>query len=145
MGRLLCDADLQTVVLGPDRAVLDLGRTRRLASASQRTALVARDRGCVVPGCGMPPSACQAHHVRWWRHGGATDITNLALVCGRHHTAVHTGEWVLQMQAGVPHVVAPSWIDPTRTPRRNTHFDAETQARHLGHTIGRQQRLPFEQ
>ena len=102
LGRLLCDADLQTVILGPDRAVLDLGRTRRLATASQRTALVARDRGCVVPGCGMPPSACQAHHVRWWRHGGRTDLTNLALLCGRHHTAIHAGEWVLQMVDGVP-------------------------------------------
>ena len=144
LGRLLCDADLQTVILGPDRAVLDLGRSRRLAIASQRTALVARDRGCVVPGCGMPPSACQAHHVRWWRHGGGTDIANLALVCGRHHTAIHTGEWVLQMIQGVPYVVAPSWIDPTRTPRRNTHFDTETHARHLGQAIARQQRLPFD-
>ena len=82
--------------------------------------------------------------MRWWRHGGGTDITDLALVCGRHHTAVHTGEGVLQMQAGVPHVVAPSWIDPTRTPRRNTHFDAETTARRLGQHIARQQHLPFD-
>jgi hypothetical protein len=82
--------------------------------------------------------------VTWWRNGGATDITNLALVCGRHHTAIHTGEWVLQMQAGVPHVVAPSWIDPTRTPRRNTLFDAETAARRLGQSIGSQQRLPLD-
>jgi hypothetical protein len=143
-GRLLCDADLQTVVLGPDRAVLDLGRTRRLATPAQRTALVARDRGCIVPGCGMPPSACEAHHITWWRHGGTTDIANLALVCGRHHTLIHTGHWTLQMRAGVPYVTAPSWIDPTRTPRRNTLHDAETEARRLGQTIGRQQRLPLD-
>ena len=80
----------------------------------------------------------------WWRHGGRTDITNLALICGRHHTLIHTGEWVLQMQDGVPYVVAPSWIDPTRTPRRNTLFHTETAARELGQTIGRQQLLPFD-
>jgi len=144
LGRLLCDAELQTVVLGEDRTVLDMGRATRLATPLQRTALVARDRGCVVPQCGMPPSACDAHHVTWWRDGGPTDVDNLALLCGRHHTLIHSGGgWVLQMRGGVPHVVAPSWIDPTRTPRRNTVFDAEVEARRLGRTVGRQLRLPL--
>jgi hypothetical protein len=92
----------------------------------------------------MPPSACEAHHVIWWRHGGTTDIGNLALVCGRHHSLIHTGHWTLQMRAGIPYVVAPTWIDPSRTPRRNTLFATETEARRLGQTIGRQRRLPFE-
>ncbi len=89
--------------LGTDREVLTLGRTTRLASKAQRTALTARDRGCIAPGCPpCPPPACHAHHITWWRNGGTTDIDNLALVCTHHHTLIHTGEWHLQIHAGIP-------------------------------------------
>jgi len=44
----------------------------------------------------------------------------------------------------VPYVVAPSWIDPTRTPRRNTLFHTEHTARRLGQAIAHQPQLPFE-
>ncbi len=27
--------------------------------------------------------------MRWWRHGGQTDLDNLALLCTFHHTLVH--------------------------------------------------------
>lgn len=132
LARLLCDADLQTVTVSEGRRVLDLGRTVRLATAKQRAALIARDRGCVMPGCTAPLSRCEAHHVTWWRHGGATDLENLALCCPAHHAAIHTGTWVLQMRDGIPHVIPPRWVDPTQTPRRNSLFDDESNARHLG-------------
>ena len=67
----------------------------------------------------MPGDACDAHHVQWWTRGGSTDLKNLALVCGRHHTEVHQETWQIQMRDGIPWVVAPSWIDPTRRPLRN--------------------------
>jgi len=38
-----------------DGQPLHLGRGARLASAAQRLALYARDRGCTRPGCDMPP------------------------------------------------------------------------------------------
>ena len=55
---------------------LALARGRRGASHAQWQALVARDRGCIR--CGRTPRFCEAHHVHHWRHGGTTDITNLA-------------------------------------------------------------------
>ena len=66
--RLCCDALLQAVVLSSSVAVLNLGRTVRTVSAAQRKALIARDRGCVVPGAPRPwppatPTTCS---------GGAT-------------------------------------------------------------------------
>jgi hypothetical protein len=91
LDRLSCDATLTRVLLAPDGGVLNLGRSVRTASPAQRKALSARDQGCVIPGCTATPSMCEAHHVTWFRHGGATDIANLALVCGHHHTAVHSG------------------------------------------------------
>jgi hypothetical protein len=70
---------------------LEVGRATRVVSAAQRTALGVRDGGCVFPGCDRPPAWCDAHHLRHWLHGGATDLANLALLCRAHHRAVHEG------------------------------------------------------
>jgi hypothetical protein len=77
LSRLGCDAVIQTALTAPSGAVLDLGRAVRTVTPTQRKALVARDRGCVVPGCAAPIAACDAHHITWWRHGGHTDLANL--------------------------------------------------------------------
>ena len=126
---------LTRVLLAPSGAVLDLGRSVRTASTAQRRALAARDRGCVIPGCTAPPSICEAHHVTWYRHGGSTDIANLALLCPRHHTAVHAGIWTLQMINGVPWARPPTWIDPHRRLLRNTAHQAADHARRLGQQL----------
>ncbi|PYN95241.1 MAG: hypothetical protein DMD89_19975, partial [Candidatus Rokuibacteriota bacterium] len=52
-----------------------------------RRALNHRDRGCRFPGCGVRFG--QGHHIRHWAHGGPTTLSNLALLCRRHHRAVH--------------------------------------------------------
>ncbi|MGB3592898.1 MAG: HNH endonuclease signature motif containing protein, partial [Ornithinimicrobium sp.] len=41
------------------------------------------------PGCTTPAPWCDAHHVVHWSHGGRSDLSNYALLCGRHHTLVH--------------------------------------------------------
>jgi len=30
-----------------------------------------------------------AHHIKHWAHGGPTKLSNLAMLCRRHHRAVH--------------------------------------------------------
>jgi hypothetical protein len=74
---------------------LELGRTTRVISATQRRALAVRDGGCVFPGCDRPLAWCDAHHLRHWLHGGPTDLANLVLLCRAHHRAVHEGGWRL--------------------------------------------------
>ncbi len=128
----LCNAVLTGITLDESGAILNYGRSRRFASPAQLRALIARDRGCIAPGCGMPPARCEAHHVIWWRHGGGTDIDLLALLCARHHAAVHAGIWTIQMIDGVPWMTPPAWVDRTRTPRRNLVPLAEHDARALG-------------
>ena len=93
--RLACDASVTRVLLGPDSAVVDVGRARRLPSGPTRRALHARHGGCEWPGCDRPTSWTAAHHVEHWAHGGATDLSNLVLVCHRHHWLVHEGGWKL--------------------------------------------------
>jgi hypothetical protein len=116
---LACNATVRAAVLAPNGALLDLGRAQRLASAAQKTALLARDGGCAIPGCVVPGDACDAHHVVWWSRGGPTDLDNLVLLCGRHHDEVHQGDWDIRMDDGVPWVAPPSWIDPLRPWLRN--------------------------
>ena len=87
LARFACDSIVEAV--NPDKLIL--GHAVRTATAAQRRFLAARDGGCVIPGCHAPPGWTDAHHVDWWSTGGATDVTNLALVCGRHHADVHSG------------------------------------------------------
>jgi hypothetical protein len=87
--RLACDAEVIPVVLGTDSAPLDVGRSRRLVPSAIRHAAWLRDGGCTYPGCTVPVSWCDAHHVTHWVDGGATRLDNTAMLCTRHHTVVH--------------------------------------------------------
>jgi hypothetical protein len=142
LGRLACDAVLQRVLLAPSGAVLDLGREQRTVTPVERRALVARDRGCVVPSCTAPPGWCEAHHVRAWADGGVSDLGNYALVCARHHTEIHLGIWELVILDGVPWTKPPPWVDPDRPLLRNTYRLARDAAAELGHRL-RKQQLPL--
>ena len=75
---------------------LAVGRTHRNATPAQRRALAVRDRGCVLPGCGVPAEACQAHHRAEWNAGGRTDLGNLVLLCWAHHRQVDLGMWTIE-------------------------------------------------
>ena len=94
--RWCCDAGISRVLTGPNSTPVDLGTTARLPSPAQRRALAARDRGCTFPGCDRPPGRTSAHHLIHWIHGGATDITNMTLLCTFHHHRVHEGRFGLE-------------------------------------------------
>jgi 5-methylcytosine-specific restriction endonuclease McrA len=85
--RLACDAN--RVVMRHDEAgrTVEVGARTRTIPPALRRALHHRDRGCRFPGCGLPFG--QGHHVRHWAQGGPTTLSNLALLCRRHHRAVH--------------------------------------------------------
>lgn len=89
VGRFACLGDVTPIALGEHGEPLSLGRTVRLATSGQFKALMVRDGQCTYPGCSVPGTWCDAHHVIWWCRGGGTDIDSLALLCPRHHTLVH--------------------------------------------------------
>jgi hypothetical protein len=121
--RMLCDAVTSITVVSTVGAILYQGRDLRVATEAQRKVLIARDKGCTHPGCDAPPWWCDAHHILSWEDGGLTDITNLTLRCRRHHLLIHKGDWRIVMLHGIPHTIAPTWLDPTHTPQRNTAHD----------------------
>jgi Domain of unknown function (DUF222) len=91
--RLLCDAALHRVLTRGRSAILDCGTAARTIPAPLFNALVVRDQRCRFPGCDRPAAWCEGHHVRPWLFGGPTCITNLVLVCSRHHHLLHHRRW----------------------------------------------------
>src|SRR5438552_5643281 len=85
--RLACDASRVMMRHDPDGRILEVGARTRTIPPALRRALHHRDRGCRFPGCGLRFG--QGHHIRHWAHGGPTTLSNLALLCRRHHRAVH--------------------------------------------------------
>lgn len=99
--RLACDASVIRMDHGENGDILSVGRKTRTVPPSIRRSLAARDRRCRFPGC--PSRRCDAHHIEHWADGGATSLDNLALLCRRHHRAVHEGRFdVLRHEDGEP-------------------------------------------
>jgi hypothetical protein len=103
--RLACGAGLVPAVLDGRSMPLDLGRTRRLHTTSQRRALALLHDTCAIAGCARPYAWCEIHHPHSWHAGGQTDLANALPLCGHHHRRAHdtrfdlhhrpTGGWIL--------------------------------------------------
>ena len=104
--RLACDASVARVITRGASEPLDVGRRTQVVPAGIRRAVVARDRGCRFPGCDRPQGWSDAHHVVHWAHGGDTAVSNLVLLCRRHHRLVHHG-FGLEMANGRPRFFRP--------------------------------------
>jgi hypothetical protein len=91
---LICDADIQALLVDDADNPLNHGRTKRFATPEQRRAVIIRDGGCNMPGCDCPVAWVEIHHVKLWtKDGGTTDIIILAALCRRHHGITHRKGW----------------------------------------------------
>jgi hypothetical protein len=97
--RLACDATVAPITVDRLGRIVDVGRTARTATPTQRRLLALRDRGCRFKGCDRPPPWCEAHHIVWWERGGRTDLDNLVLLCSYHHHLCHEGGWRIARQS----------------------------------------------
>src|SRR6266702_2070397 len=85
--RFACDASRVVMRHDGEGRLLEVGARTRTIPPALRRALHHRDQGCRFPGC--HGRFTQGHHLRHWAHGGPTTLSNLALLCRRHHRAVH--------------------------------------------------------
>jgi uncharacterized protein DUF222/HNH endonuclease len=85
--RLACDASRVVMRQDAEGRVVEVGARTRTIPPALRRALHHRDRSCRFPGCAVRFG--QGHHIRHWANGGPTTLSNLALLCLRHHRAVH--------------------------------------------------------
>jgi hypothetical protein len=95
--RLACDASRVVVRHDADGRITEVGARTRTIPPALRRALQHRDKGCRFPGCGRPFG--QGHHIKHWAHGGPTKLSNLAMLCRRHHRAVHEEGFQVERQA----------------------------------------------
>ena len=96
--RLACDASRVVMRHDEEGHLLDVGARTRTIPPALRRALHHRDRGCRFPGCGG--RFTQGHHLRHWAQGGPTTLSNLALLCRRHHRAVHEEGYQVAREPG---------------------------------------------
>jgi hypothetical protein len=120
---LAADARLIPIVFGTAKQVAAYGTTHRIFTEGQRLAMIARDQGCSFPGCDVPSLWCQAHHAPDHALTGRTTIAEGTLVCGYHHREHQKRGWQVIIENGQPYWIPPPWIDPARTPIRNTIHD----------------------
>src|SRR5206468_12851431 len=95
--RLACDASRVVMRHDEDGRPLEVGARTRTIPPALRRALHHRDRGCRFPGCGV--RFTQGHHIRHWAQGGPTTLSNLALLCRRHHRPVHEDDFQVERLA----------------------------------------------
>ncbi len=94
--RLCCDAGIHRLVHAADGTILDFGRQTRTISDALFEVLAARDHGCRILDCPVPPGGCDAHHAAHWAHDGETEPDNLPLLCWFHHHLVHDQHWSIK-------------------------------------------------
>jgi hypothetical protein len=139
--RLACDATRVVMRHDADGRITEVGARTRTIPPALRGALQHRDKGCRFPGCDRPFG--QGHHIRHWAHGGPTKLSNLAMLCRRHHRAVHEEGYQVERQADgalcfrrpdgqlLPDVPAPAAVpaaacEALRAQQDALHIDART-------------------
>src|SRR5699024_1623786 len=117
---MMCNISVSPITLTGQRQVLSIGRKSRQFSEALRRAILARDRGCAVPGCHWPAAWCELHHIKYWSKNGKTSIENGVMMCGHHHQALHAKMLEIERVNGEIRFKLHPMIDPAQEARKNT-------------------------
>lgn len=123
-----CLGVIQRVVSRQDGRILRIGVEDRVFNRHQRRAIALRDGTCIIPGCDVPAAWTEIHHVKEHAKGGPTHTDNGVLLCWYHHRFLETIGWKIRMNAGVPQVRAPYWLDASMRWRAATSSPARLRA-----------------
>ncbi|MGK2949731.1 MAG: DUF222 domain-containing protein [Acidimicrobiales bacterium] len=115
--KIACDANIHRVITDGQSSILDYGRATRSIPPAVYTSLVLRDMGCRFPGCDRRAEWCEGHHIWHWDDGGPTDLSNLVLLCSRHHHHIHMPGWHIKLRPdGALEVTQPDGTTRTSDP-----------------------------
>ncbi len=67
-----CAGGVQRVLFDPAGRIIGIDTSDRIFNAHQRRAITLRDCECLIPGCHVPATWCEIHHVQEHSRGGPT-------------------------------------------------------------------------
>ncbi|MGJ0391102.1 DUF222 domain-containing protein [Microbacterium sp. CGR1] len=108
--QVACAGTIQRVLFDEGR-IIGITTTDRIFTVHQRRAIIARDKECLIPGCHVPASWCEIHHVTEHARGGPTHTDNGVPLCWWHHRSLGASGWEIRMDEGLPQVRGPRWWD----------------------------------
>ncbi|MGN6440702.1 MAG: HNH endonuclease signature motif containing protein, partial [Arthrobacter sp.] len=77
---------------------------------------------CTFPGCTNHTPDNETDHLQAWKHGGSTDVSNLAQLCPKHHRLKHHSQWTPDPATNND---PPGWTSPTGRHYKPEHPDTE--------------------
>ncbi|MFK4790908.1 DUF222 domain-containing protein [Microbacterium sp. ZW T5_56] len=119
--RITCTGGVQHLHYDTNQAITAISSEARIFTPTQRRAINDRDRECIIPGCHVPATWCEHHHVTEWANGGPTHTSNGVAICFHHHRTLEQAGWRIRIRAGVPEVQAPLLWDPDQRWIRKPH------------------------
>jgi hypothetical protein len=87
-----CCAAVKTLI-ERDGVPLAAGREKPTVPPDMKFRVRNRDGICRYPGCVVPATRCEAHHIHHWFDGGPTTDWNILSLCSRDHDRHHDGEF----------------------------------------------------
>jgi len=82
-----------------DRLICQNPHKRTASDAQIRILKQIQGGTCGYPGC-EHTRLLHAHHVKHWQDGGKTVVSNLILLCRKHHRILHEGGYTLRRENG---------------------------------------------
>ena len=105
-----------------DGAPLEIGRKNYRLTQTIKRWIRMRDATCTFPGCTNRTPDNETDHLQAWKHGGSTDVSNLAQLCPKHHRLKHHSQWTPDpATTNEP----PGWTSPTGRHYKPEHPDTE--------------------
>ncbi|MCP1387985.1 HNH endonuclease [Corynebacterium sp. TA-R-1] len=114
------DNHLEAALFHPQEGPVNLYRTQRFANQKQRDLVRATTTACPVPDCRHAADNCEIHHIQAWKHGGETNLDNLAPVCSYHNGTNDDDPDTNRRGRITRQNGAPIWHSPNGHPAHNT-------------------------
>ena len=116
-----CTGSIQRVIHDDEGRITSIHTRDRVFNATQRKAIMARDGGCVIPGCTVRAAWSEIHHITEHSQGGPTHTDNGCMLCWGHHRTLDVSGWQIRMRNGTVEIRGPAWWDRERRwrPARN--------------------------
>lgn len=96
--QLACDASIRPLLVDREGRLIAMMPKVRAIHPALRRAVFVRDRHCRFAGCRSRID--EVHHIRYFRHGGETVLSNLVGLCWHHHHLIHDTGWHIEGDPG---------------------------------------------